>query len=47
MTSITQAEKQAFLADLHDGVLALNADDRRPLTVPIWYDYEPGVQVTP
>ena len=42
MTSMTQAEKQAFLADVHVGVLALNDGDRGPLTVPMWYEYEPG-----
>ena len=41
MTSMTQAEKQAFLADVHVGVLALNDGDRGPLMVPMWYDYEP------
>ena len=42
MTSMTQAEKQTFLADAHVGVLALNDGDRGPLMVPMWYDYEPG-----
>ena len=42
MTSMTQAEKQTFLADAHVGVLALNDGDRGPLKVPMWYDYEPG-----
>ena len=39
---MTQAEKQAFLADVHVGVLALNDGDRGPLMVPMWYDYELG-----
>ena len=39
---MTQAEKQAFLADVHVGVLALNDGDRGPLMVPMWYEYEPG-----
>ena len=42
MTSMTQAEKQAFLADVHVGVLALNDGDRGPLKVPMWYEYEHG-----
>ena len=42
MTSMTQAEKLAFLANVHVGVLALNDGDRGPLMVPMWYDYEPG-----
>ena len=39
---MTTEEKQAFLADVHVGVLALNEPGRGPLTVPVWYDYEPG-----
>jgi len=42
MTSMTSAEKQAFLADLHVGVMSLNDPGSAPLTVPIWYDYTPG-----
>ena len=42
MTSMTQAEKHAFLADVHVGVLALNDGDRGPLMVPMWYDSDPG-----
>ena len=42
MTSMTQAEKQAFIADPNVGVLALNTGDRGPLSVPMRYDYEPG-----
>ena len=40
--SMTTAEKQAFLADVHVGVLALNEPERGPLNVPVWYDYVPG-----
>ena len=45
MTSMTQAEKETFLADLHVGVIGINEEGRGPLTVPIWYDYEPGGEV--
>ena len=38
-------EKQNFLADLHVGVLSLNETSAGPLTVPIWYDYEPGKEL--
>ena len=41
MTAMTSAEKQAFLADLHVGVIGLTDPQRGPLTVPIWYDYTP------
>jgi PPOX class probable F420-dependent enzyme len=42
MTRMTQAEKRAFLADRHVGVLSIPEPGRGPLTVPVWYDYEPG-----
>ena len=41
MTAMTTAEKQAFLADLHVGVIGLTDPGYGPLTVPIWYDYSP------
>lgn len=42
MTQMSAAEKQAFLADLHVGVLSIPDPGRGPLTVPVWYQYEPG-----
>ena len=39
---MSQKEKEAYLADLHVGVLAINEPGLGPLTVPIWYDYTPG-----
>jgi PPOX class probable F420-dependent enzyme len=41
---MTQAEREAFLADLHVGVLSIPSDGS-PLTAPIWYDYEPGSDI--
>ena len=38
---MTQAEREAFLAELHVGVLAIPGNGA-PLTAPIWYGYEPG-----
>jgi PPOX class probable F420-dependent enzyme len=36
-------EREGFLADVHVGVLSVAAGDARgPLTVPLWYAYEPG-----
>ena len=40
--SMTKAEREAFLADVHVGVVAISEPGRGPLAVPIWYDYEPG-----
>lgn len=38
---MTKAEREAFLAGVHIGVLAVNADGVPSLT-PIWYSYEQG-----
>ena len=43
--SMTQAERETFLADLHVGVISIDEPNRAPLTVPIWYDYEPAVGI--
>ena len=40
--NMSAAERQQFLSALHVGVLALNRPGSGPLTVPVWYDYEPG-----
>jgi PPOX class probable F420-dependent enzyme len=39
---MTRAEREAFLAGLHVGILSLAEEGRGPLSVPIWYAYEPG-----
>lgn len=39
---MSNAEREAFLADLHVGVISIEDPGRGPLTAPIWYDYEPG-----
>lgn len=41
---LPQSEREAFLAEPHIGALAVTRpqSDRAPLTVPIWYGYEPG-----
>lgn len=44
--TMTVAEREAFLAELHVGVLSVADDGRGPLTTPIWYRYEPGGDVT-
>ncbi|RZQ59369.1 pyridoxamine 5'-phosphate oxidase family protein [Amycolatopsis suaedae] len=42
---MTSEEREAFLAELHVGVVAVERPDRAPLAVPIWYGYEPGGDV--
>ncbi|MFH8403431.1 pyridoxamine 5'-phosphate oxidase family protein [Streptomyces sp. NPDC018019] len=41
---LTTEERERFLAEPHIGALSVASDeaDRAPLTVPIWYAYEPG-----
>ncbi len=39
--AMTEDERNAFLADLHVGVISIEQDGRPPLSVPIWYDYRP------
>jgi len=41
-TMMTPAEREAFLAGVHVGVLAVDDPGHGPLTVPVWYSYEPG-----
>ena len=45
--AMTAQAREQFLAGLHVGVLSVaTADGRAPLAVPVWYDYQPGGQVT-
>jgi nitroimidazol reductase NimA-like FMN-containing flavoprotein (pyridoxamine 5'-phosphate oxidase superfamily) len=39
---MTQQEREAFLADIHVGVISISDEGRGPLAVPIWYAYDPG-----
>ena len=36
---MTKQEREAFLADLHIGIISIPDGGRGPLTVPIWYLY--------
>ena len=40
--TMTQAEREGFLAEVHIGVLSIPEVGRGPLTAPVWYGYEPG-----
>jgi nitroimidazol reductase NimA-like FMN-containing flavoprotein (pyridoxamine 5'-phosphate oxidase superfamily) len=42
---MTKQERERFLADLHVGIVSVAEEGRGPLTVPIWYSYEPGGEV--
>ena len=39
--TMTEEERTAFVADVHVAVLAISAEGRGPLMVPVWYWYEP------
>jgi nitroimidazol reductase NimA-like FMN-containing flavoprotein (pyridoxamine 5'-phosphate oxidase superfamily) len=44
---MTAQEREAFLAGKHVGVVSVARDDGRPPhTVPVWYGYEPGGNLT-
>ncbi len=41
--ALSVTEREQFLAEPHIGALSvLESPDRGPLSVPTWYDYEPG-----
>jgi nitroimidazol reductase NimA-like FMN-containing flavoprotein (pyridoxamine 5'-phosphate oxidase superfamily) len=43
--TMSREEREAFLADVHVGVLSVARAGRGPLTVPIWYTYSPDDEV--
>ena len=42
MPHMTPTQREAFLAEVRVGVVAIARDERAPIAVPIWYYYEPG-----
>lgn len=44
--TMTEAEREHFLTEVHVGVMAIERRDRAPLAVPIWYRYDPGGLLT-
>jgi PPOX class probable F420-dependent enzyme len=43
--SMTRAEREAFLAGVHVGVLSIPEAGKGPLSAPIWYAYTPGGEI--
>jgi PPOX class probable F420-dependent enzyme len=43
--TMTKAEREAFLADLHVAVFAVARTKGPPLVAPVWYRYVPGGEV--
>ncbi len=39
--TMTKEERETFLAGLHIGILSVSQNNRGPLSVPVWYLYEP------
>lgn len=39
---MTREEREAFLADVHVGILSIARAGKGPLALPIWYQYEDG-----
>src|SRR4030095_13605195 len=39
---MTKQEREAFLADVHVGIISIAEEGRGPLTVPVWYAYDLG-----
>lgn len=45
--SMSRAEREAFLAEVHVGVLTVSVGGGLgPIATPVWYSYEPGGQVS-
>ena len=42
---MSRSEREAYLSEVHVGILSVPRIERGPLSAPIWYDYEPGGQV--
>jgi PPOX class probable F420-dependent enzyme len=39
---MTKQDREAFLADVHVGIISISEEGRGPLAVPVWYAYDPG-----
>lgn len=44
-TRMSPTEREAFLADLHVGVLSIPRPSGAPLSAPVWYSYTPGSEL--
>lgn len=42
---MSKEQREAFLADVHVGILAVERKDGPPLASPVWYRYRPGGDV--
>ena len=44
-TTMTREEREEFLAEVRIGIVSIPEEGRGPLTVPVWYLYEPGSEL--
>jgi len=44
-TKMSVEKRQAFLAETRVGIISIPEEGRGPLSVPVWYSYEPGGDV--
>lgn len=42
MLSMTRQERERFLSEVHVGIISIAEEGRGPLTIPVWYTYQPG-----
>jgi nitroimidazol reductase NimA-like FMN-containing flavoprotein (pyridoxamine 5'-phosphate oxidase superfamily) len=42
---MSRSEREAFLADVRIAIVSIADGERGPLSVPVWYSYEPGGEV--
>ncbi len=42
---MTKDERESFLAGVHVAIISIPEEGRGPLTIPVWYAYEPGSEV--
>ncbi len=45
MATMTEVERMVFLAEARMAFIAVEWGDRAPLSMPVWYEYEPGGDV--
>ena len=45
MAVMSRSEREKFLAAVHVGAISIARPDAPPLTVPVWYQYQPGGEV--
>jgi hypothetical protein len=41
-TRMSLEEREAFLAETRVGIISIPVEGRGPLTMPVWYSYQPG-----